>query len=253
MLNSGSRFAVFRPKILEEALFPAPPLTCRCPREHRYVIPNTRIRKGGVNMMDSFSNAIAVIGVYFALMAVVAVMVEAVISWLKIPSWSPLQGKPSPSDVLNEVAGWLPQDAEEVMKGRVKALNKALVEIGKAPLPLDKMPTVDKLVETIGEATTRHIKKERERRAVIRLLAIVFGIGFAWLFQIDTLQLLAPIFEPAKELGLKTLDPTWAQVVGLVLSGFAASAGSSFWHDQSARLRKLKAASEAVSGFVEAR
>jgi hypothetical protein len=35
--------------------------------------------------------------------------------------------------------------------------------------------------------------------------------------------------------------------VGLVLSGFAASAGSSFWHDQSARLRSLKAASEAVS------
>jgi protein-S-isoprenylcysteine O-methyltransferase Ste14 len=200
--------------------------------------------------MEQFSNALAVIGVYFALMAVLAVMVEAVISWLKIPSWSPLQGKPSPNDVLGEVAGWLPREQAELMKGRVMALNKALAEIGEAQLPLDEMPTVDKLVERIGEATTKHIKKERNRRAIIRLVAILLGMGFAALFRIDTLQLLAPIFEPAKELGLKALDPTWAQVVGLVLSGFAASAGSSFWHDQSARLRSLKAASEAVGGVA---
>jgi hypothetical protein len=203
--------------------------------------------------MEQFSNAIAVIGVYFALMAVLAVMVEAIIGWLKIPSWSPLQGKPSPNDVLSEVAGWLPKGEGEVMRGRVKALNKALAEIGETELPLDKMPSVDELVETIGAATTKHIKKERNRRAVIRLVAILLGLGFAALFRIDTLQLLAPVFEPAKELGLKTLDPTWAQVVGLVLSGFAASAGSSFWHDQSARLRSLKAASEAVGEMVAGR
>jgi hypothetical protein len=203
--------------------------------------------------MEQFSNALAVIGVYFALMAVLAVMVEAIIGWLKIPSWSPLQGKPSPNDVLSEVAGWLPKGEGEVMRGRVMALNKALKEIGQTELPLDKMPTVDELVETIGEATTKHIKKERSRRAVIRLVAILLGMGFAALFQIDTLQLLAPVFEPAKGLGLNTLDAIWAQVVGLVLSGFAASAGSSFWHDQSARLRGLKAASEAVGEMVAGR
>ena len=41
-----------------------------------------------------------------------------------------------------------------------------------------------------------------------------------------------------------------AHVVGLVLSGLSASAGSSFWHDQSVRLRQIKTASEAAGELV---
>jgi hypothetical protein len=71
------------------------------------------------------------------------------------------------------------------------------------------------------------------------------------LFQIDTLQLVAPLSEPAQALWQETLGANGAHhVVGLVLSGLAASAGSSFWHDQSARLRQLKAVSEAVGDLT---
>ena len=45
-----------------------------------------------------FTDALAVLGVYFALMAVLAVGVETIIGWLKLP-WSRLQGKPSPDEV----------------------------------------------------------------------------------------------------------------------------------------------------------
>jgi hypothetical protein len=193
--------------------------------------------------MDQVTNAIAVIGIYFALMMVLSVSVEAVINWFKVPiSW--LQGKPSPNDVLNEVASWLPADEQEAIRARIIALNKALRAIEQAELKEDAS-TAD-IVETIGKANTEHKQQDRVRRAVIRVLAIALGIGFAVLFQIDTLQLLAPLSAPAQALWQETLGPNGAHVVGVVLSGIAASAGSSFWHDQSARLRQLKAMSETV-------
>jgi hypothetical protein len=200
--------------------------------------------------MDEVTNALAVVGIYFALMAVLSVSVEAVIGWFKVPiPW--LRGKPSPNDVLNEIKTWLPADAREAAQARVIALNKALRAIGEVELKEDAL--VADIVAKVGEATTRYIQQERVRRAAIRGMAVVIGIGAAALFRIDTLQLLAPLSAPAQAMWQQTLGPDGSHVVGLVLSGLGASAGSSFWHDQSARLRKLKAASEAVGELVEAR
>lgn len=197
--------------------------------------------------MDQVINAIAVIGVYFALMAVLSVSVEAVINWFKVPiPW--LQGKPSPSDVLNEVANWLPADEAQAAQARIVALNKALTAIGE--VELGENASVADLAAKVGQATTRYIQLERDRRAVIRLMAIGFGIAFAWLFQIDTLQLLSPLVGPAQVLWHATLGTDGAHVAGLVLSGLAASAGSSFWHDQAARLRQIKSATEAVGELM---
>ena len=102
------------------------------------------------------------------------------------------------------------------------------------------------VVEAIGKATTLQEQQDRVRQAVIRVMAIVLGIGFAALFQTDTLQILAPLSTTAQATWQATLGPTYAHVAGLALSGLAASAGSSFWHDQSARLRQLKSVSEAA-------
>lgn len=71
--------------------------------------------------MNGIDNAIAILGTYVALMAVLSLMVEAVISWLKIPTNSPLKGKPSPEDVLNEVKIWLKEDVTELNQGRIDA------------------------------------------------------------------------------------------------------------------------------------
>jgi hypothetical protein len=207
-----------------------------------------KTRKEGVTM-DQVANAIAVIGIYFALMAVLAVSVEAVIGWFKVPPW--LQGKPSPSDVLAEVKGWLPADKQAATQARIIALNKSLKAIGEIEL-LKENATVADIAETIGRATTKYSQQERVRQAVIRLIAIALGIGFAALFQIDTLQILAPLSQPAQTMWQTTLGAGGAHLVGLVLSGLAASAGSSFWHDQSVRLRQIRTASESVRELMEA-
>jgi hypothetical protein len=198
--------------------------------------------------MDQVASAIAVIGVYVALMAVLSVSVEAVIGWFKIPiTW--LQGKPSPADVLAEVKDWLPQQEDSAnWEARVAALNKALDAIGETRIDYKKETTLAEIATRVGEATTKHVKRERDRRGVIRLIAVVVGFLFAALFQIDTLQLLAPLSLPAQELWLRTLGPDGAHIAGLALSGLAASAGSGFWHDQSARLRTLKGIAESTGG-----
>ena len=200
--------------------------------------------------MEGIESAVAVVGIYFALMAVLAVSVEAVIGWFKIPiPW--LQGKPSPDDVLKEVQNWLPKPKEEDdeakkadWKARITALNKALEGLGQQKV--DEDTSLDDVAKAIGKAYKKHIQNERVRRGFIRIFAVVFGIGIAVLFQIDTLNLLAPLSEEAQKLWMGNLGAQGAHVVGLVLSGLAASAGSSFWHDQSARLRSLKKVTEAV-------
>jgi|Deesub1362A_J573_1020465.scaffolds.fasta_scaffold02386_9 hypothetical protein len=194
--------------------------------------------------MNDLADAIAIIGVYFALMAVLAVAVEAVVSWAKIPlPW--LQGKPSPSDVLKEVSQWLPAENNgQKVRAQIAALNKALRQLGE--IPIDPQEDVDlaEIVRRVGEATTRHIKNDRDRRAAIRVLAMGLGIGFAFLFQVDTLQLLAPVSAGLAEFWVDRFGLQGAHALGLIMSGVAASAGSSFWHDQSARLRQLKRAAE---------
>lgn len=195
--------------------------------------------------MDQVTNAIAVVGVYFALMAVLAVGVEAVINWFKIPiPW--LQGKPSAEDVLKEVKDWLPAEKEDSLEARIKALNKFLDAIGEKPIVFDDGISLVDIVERIGSGTTKHIEKDRLRLGMIRLIAVILGISLAAIFQVDTLQLLEPLYEPAQRVWLQVLGTDGAHLVGVVLSGLAASAGSSFWHDQSARLRYLKKVSRSV-------
>ena len=199
--------------------------------------------------MSDLANALAALGVYFALMAVLAVAVEAIITWCKLPiPW--LRGRPSPSDVINDIQAWLPDDPEDqddhqALLARIIALNRALAAINEPPLSPRATPA--KIADTVGKATTKYIELERNRRAVIRLMAIVLGIGFAALFQIDTVELLSPIAEPSLDLWKGRINPNTLHVAGLALSGLAASAGSSFWHDQSARLRSVKYIYESLS------
>ncbi len=190
--------------------------------------------------MENLDSAIAVLGTYIALMAVLAVTVEAVISWMKIPGWSPLKGKPSPEEVLNEVKVWVSEDEWNEGKARIEAVNKALKSVGATIQQLEENASISEITKAIGEASALFFRNEQQRRGWIRLTAILLGIIFAYLFQIDTLEILSPISGNAQEILAQAINSTWAHWVGVILSGMAASAGSSFWHDQSAKLRNVK-------------
>ena len=194
--------------------------------------------------IEQVGAVIAVLGIYIALMSVLSVSVEAVIGWFKVPiPW--LQGKPSPAVALKEVEAWLPYDEQTQLEARIQALNKVLEALGQAQIKENL--TGAQLAAKVGEVTTVYIKKERTRRAAIRALAVLVGIALAYIFQIDTLQILAPLSPEAPKLWQNALGTEGAHWAGLVLSGMAASAGSGFWHDQMARLRNAKAIAEMMT------
>ncbi len=195
--------------------------------------------------MENIASIVAVLGVWFALMAVLALCVEAVIAGLKLPLTG-LRGTASPDDVLNEVSVWLPKDETDAHQARIKALNSALEAIKATVLPATT--SQEDFPSEVNKAVGKYVKSEANRRAYIRLLAVVFGIGFAFLFRIDTVQILSPLidFKSTFSIWKEALTSESTFVVGVILSGVAASAGSSFWHDKSAQLRLLKTASEEI-------
>jgi len=196
--------------------------------------------------MINIDSAIAVLGTYMALMAVLAIMVEAVISWLKIPGNSPLKGKPSPEDVLKEVKIWLKNEDAVLQQGRIDALNKALASVGETATKLTAGASTSEITAAAGKATAKYFQNEQKRRGIIRFLAIAVGIFFALTFQIDTLEILSDFTGQTQD-----LLGSASHIVGIILSGLAASAGSSFWHDQSAKLRSIKDAKESVSELMK--
>jgi hypothetical protein len=202
-------------------------------------------------MEDQFANAIGVLGVYFALMAGLAIAVETVIGWLKLPV-KQLQGKPSPEEVMKQMKTWLTEEEFEAQNGRIEALKKALAELGETQKANEIKADADgnQIAQWANDALTIYVKKKRDRRAVIRLLTIILGIVFAFFFQINTVQLLLPIFSEAYQQTVLNNLGGLAIVIGIVLSGLAASAGSSYWHDQSARLRNLKNTSSSIKDLL---
>jgi hypothetical protein len=184
--------------------------------------------------------AIAALGVYFALMAILAIMVEAIIGVLKVPDFTKLKGNLSPNDVITEVKVWLPHDKLKAREAQIVALNKAIKEMGEIPIPEDS--TLEDVVGKVGELMTKHIQDEKIRRLVIKAIAVVLGTLLAWLFDFDSLEILKGLFTG------DIMDlPQWA---GYILSGISASAGSHFWHDWSANLRQIKKGKEAAENLL---
>ncbi len=213
-------------------------------------------------------NAIAVLGTYIALMAVLAIAVEAFISWLKIPGNSPLAGKPSPEEVLKEVTIWIGEDKIELQKGRIEALKKALTSVEETVKKIQDKKTgasidnvsIENIIEELDDDTKRTTKtiaqaadiatkyyflNEKKRRSIIRFLSIIIGIFFAFLFQIDTLEILKDFVTVPQGLPASVV-----RTIGIILSGLSASAGSSFWHDQSEKLRSIKKTKESVGELM---
>ena len=65
----------------------------------------------------------------------------------------------------------------------------------------------------------------------------MIGIVIAFILQINTFEILGSLFSDEITQSLAT---PLGQIGGVVLTGLAASAGSSFWHDMLGRVRNLK-------------
>lgn len=116
----------------------------------------------------------------------------------------------------------------------------------------DSSEAAGKLIDLEQQDKIREAKRIRR----LRLVSVLFGTLLAYALQIDSADLLRDLFPPDANFLAVTLIRadsalfTWFGSTfrinmfdltgGVILTGLAASAGSSFWHDQLGRLRNVK-------------
>ena len=83
----------------------------------------------------------------------------------------------------------------------------------------------------------RYAKSKKQRITILRTLSAVIGIIIAYALQINSFEILGGLFSPDIQ---GSLASPAGQLGGVILTGLAASAGSSFWHDMIGRARNIK-------------
>ena len=154
---------------------------------------------------------------------------------------------------------------------------------GGAEESIKNLLTPENAAQVILDLDRKYHLTEARRQRLLRFIAAFIGMALAVVVRIDSLELLKPLFDPNKlpaalfdakgdpytleQILVNLLGSGWvirnwwgsvrwlftwmeAATVGMLLSGLAASAGSSFWHDQLDRLRATKQAAEQVTAVV---
>jgi len=205
--------------------------------------------------ISNISVVIGVLGAYFAILLVLSVSVETLLepfSFIK-----GLQKKANPDDVLKDVEEWLPEGSEEAAKVVAIQAYAEKTKIDMAELDSNAKEVTGKAIQTLKDlgldAQVNAVQKEiavkfsalrekytasqKQRITILRTLSAVVGIVIAFSLQINTFQILGDLFSPEMQSALST---PIGQFGGMFLTGLAASAGSSFWHDMIGRARNIK-------------
>ena len=222
--------------------------------------------------MDTFINILGILGTFFAVLLVLAVSVETILDFFKLTGL--LRGRISPEQATKDIADWVPQEPEQA-RAKVVALKNMLgefkvksEEVSKQAHAL-KTPVSDtseifglskplsdaeqNLVVTLTAIRKAYENNEGRRVAALRVISAVIGIAITFMLQIDAIQLLSDTL-PSKLHEFVTSQAymsSWLHYGGFVLTGFAASAGSSFWHDQLDRVRALKESVRSAAETLE--
>jgi hypothetical protein len=93
----------------------------------------------------------------------------------------------------------------------------------------------------------RYAASQKQRITLLRTLSAVVGIILAYLLDINTFQILGSLFS---EKLVSSLNTPLGNYGGVILTGLAASAGSSFWHDMIGRARNIKETIKQVEGLT---
>ncbi len=215
--------------------------------------------------LDGFTIVLGVLGAYFAILLVLSVSVETLLepfTWFR-----GLRKQASPDDVLKSVQEWLPEgsdDAKKVIaiqtytsqtKTNLQELDKTVDALRDDALKALKEMGLEAQVDTVQKdialklATLRqkYASTEKSRITWLRVLSAVIGVIIAYLMQINTFELLGVLFPNDI---IASLNTPIGHIGGIVATGLASSAGSSFWHDMLGRVRNLKNVAEQAQNLA---
>ena len=205
--------------------------------------------------ITNISAVVAVLGAYFAILLVLSVSVETILEPFSF--FKGLQKPVNPDDVLNSVQEWFPDGSSEAIK--VVAIQTYAAKTKTDMAKLDK--TAKELTASAAKTLTdfglgahvnsvqkeiaiklatlreQYAASQRQRITILRTISALIGIVIATTLDINTFQILGSLFSPAV---VESLATPLGHYGGVILTGLAASAGSSFWHDMIGRARNIK-------------
>lgn len=215
--------------------------------------------------INNISAVLGVLGAYFAILLVLSVSVETLLEPFSF--FKGLQKQVNPDDVVRSVQEWLPEGSGEAAK--VVAIQTVAEKTRLDLAELNRMAknVADSAVKTLEELGVeeqvniarkeaaiklailreRYASSTKQRITILRTLSAAIGIVIAFVLQINTFDILGSFFSPQVAAALST--PA-GQIGGTVITGLAASAGSSFWHDMLGRVRNLKDTAKQVENIV---
>lgn len=106
--------------------------------------------------------------------------------------------------------------------------------------------------EIVLKSTNQQQDEDKSRLRWLRWLSLAVGLGLAYLLQIDAAELLetaVPGIANTINLNLYTTADR-SLTVGILLTGFAAAAGSKFWHDRLGQLQAARKGAETAAELV---
>ena len=212
--------------------------------------------------LSNVSTILGILGAYFAVVLVLAVSVETILEPFTSLPW--LRKKPDPDDILNDIKEWLPSGSDldakvtaiqtlttdakmtedQLLKG-VQDLKQVADEAIQSLGPDSKVTQVQKdLALKLAALRRQYALSEKQRITILRVISALIGMAIAIMLKIDTFDILGVLFPPDVQ---AILTQPGAQIGGMLITGLAASAGSSFWHDMLGRVRNLKDTVQGVS------
>ncbi|MGB1252874.1 MAG: hypothetical protein ACPG8W_19825 [Candidatus Promineifilaceae bacterium] len=224
-----------------------------------------------MNEINDVFSIVGTLGAFFAFLTLVSVVVETILSSIKNNRWlnekigshewlafMDIQDRHiSPDQAMRDIAYWVPAKSQADMQlatihNLAKEFNVTLDEFTRgadAMLVMSKdlvaltgmsrqaAMTKQDLASKLYVLRQKYDSVQGERIGRIRRIAAVTGVIIASVFRLNALLVLAPILSPDAQMWL---DSSVFSFGGVVLTGVAASAGSSFWHDQLVRVRSVK-------------
>jgi hypothetical protein len=183
---------------------------------------------------------IGTLGAYFALMAVLAAGTEVVLDMFKLRFF---QRKPDPLATLEQVKEWLPKGDTTNLTTRWNSIAGIVTNLGGAITDITKHEEIARGLQQLQKSFDQ---SEQVRLRQLRLVSVIIGVILAFLMQVNTFALLKPLVHDAVAAIETFAGGAFFLIGGFFLSGFGASLGSSFWHDQLDRLRQVKKIAKTV-------
>lgn len=215
--------------------------------------------------VNNISAVVGVLGAYFAILLVLSVSVETILEPFSL--FRGLQKPLNPEEVLNSIQEWLPEGSGEAAKvvaiqtyasktkTDLEALDRAAHELTNSAIKILEGMNLGTQVNAAQKEIAiklailqeRYDTSQRRRITLLRALSALIGMVIAYVLDINTFNLLGSMFSDQI---IASLSTPIGHYGGVIITGLAASAGSSFWHDMIGRARNIKDAINQVEDLT---